>query len=133
MAWTVTPWRPGAGRGAEGAHGGGVAAALGGEVAAEAEHVCPAAQSDPAVYGAQVPAGPDEPDGVPVRVGVGLDVSRGDSSGADASDLGDLRGVLGQVASDVLLGQRLAGQASACDLDVDLRAPVQLPAGELVG
>ena len=59
--------------GAQQAEGDRVAAGLGEEVAAEAEHVRPAAQPPPVGGAAEAPAGVDEPFGV-VAVGVGVDV-----------------------------------------------------------
>ena len=83
---------PAAAGGAEGLVGGGVAAALGGEVAAEAEHVRPAAQPAEGLpeavalggveqvrgWGAEGPGVGDEPAGVGVGVGGVVDRVDGD-------------------------------------------------------
>src|SRR5205823_2425905 len=60
----------------------GVAAGFGQEVAAEAEHVRPAAQAEVAGFGADAPAGGDEPFGV-CAVGAGVQVEgvAGDAGG----------------------------------------------------
>ena len=77
-----------------------VGAGFGEEVAAEAEHVCPAAQAAPVVC-AECPAGVDEPFGVgAVGVGVQVDGVGGEPPGGVAGGLGGFGGVLGQVAGD---------------------------------
>ena len=106
----------------------GVAAGFGQEVAAEAEHVRPAAQAGVAGFGAEGPAGVDEPFGVSaVRVGVQVEVVRGDAGGGVAGDLGALGGVLGQVAGDGQVGY-VAGASQSDDADVGLGAPCDGPA-----
>ena len=93
---------------AEGGEGDGVATALGQEVAAEAEHVSPAAQgcegdlaAHPAVGVADVPAGIDETLGVGAGgVGVEVEAVGGDVGGQVAASLGAFGGVLGEVAGD---------------------------------
>ena len=78
----------------------GVAAGFGEEVAAEAEHVRPAAQPGVVRVLAERPAGVDEPFGVgAVRVGVQVDGFGGDAGGGVAGDLGAFGGVLGEVAA----------------------------------
>ena len=68
-------------------------------MAAEAEHVRPAPQADIARFGAEGPAGGDEPFGMGT-VGAGVQVDRvgGDAGGGVAGDLSALGGVLSQVA-----------------------------------
>ena len=65
---------------AQRAQGGGVAAAFGGEVAAVAEHVRPAAQRAEVGGGvaAELPGGADQPAPVTARVAVERHVSSGD-------------------------------------------------------
>jgi len=92
--------------GAQGAHGGGVAAAFGGEVAAVAEHVCPAAEG-PAVLmrvSANPQAGSDEPSLMAALVGPDLHVAGCDLAGRDSGWLGALGGVLGQARRNGYVG-----------------------------
>ena len=83
----------------------GVAAGFGQEVAAEAEHVRPAAQAGVVRVGADRPAGVDEPFGVGA-VGVGVQVDRlgGDAGGGVPGGFGALGGVFGEVAGDGQVG-----------------------------
>ena len=71
-AWVLAAFPVAAG-GTEGAHGGGVAAAPGGKVAAVAEHVRPAPESFKVLMGvaAEFETGSDQPSLVGARVGVG--------------------------------------------------------------
>ena len=89
---------------AEGAEGGGVAAGLGGEVAAEAEHVGPGAQAEvfEVLAGAEGPGGADEPAGVVGDVELAAEFGeRLDAAGRGCrSRLGALGGVLGDVGGD---------------------------------
>src|SRR5262249_38429242 len=82
----VPPGRP------ESAHGGGVAAALGGEVAAVAEHVRPAAQRLKVLVrvAAELKAGSDQPSLVAARGGVDVGVVGGDPPGQGTDGLGGL-------------------------------------------
>jgi hypothetical protein len=84
------------------AHRGRVAAALGGEVAAVAEHVWPAIQRAEVlvrvVPGLQ--AGGDQPSVVRALAGVQVSVLAGDLPGRQASGLGGLGRVLGKVGGD---------------------------------
>ncbi len=97
----------------------GVAAGFGQEVAAEAEHVGPAAQAGVARVSAEGPAGVDEPFGVgAVRAGVQVEGVSGDAGGGVAGDLGALGGVFGEVAGDGQVGDG-AGAAQGDDADVD--------------
>src|SRR5712691_3148788 len=93
------PAPPGGACRAQGAQGGGVAAALGGEVAAEAEHVCPSAQGLEIVVGvvAEPPGGGNEPALMCGRPAVDGEGGGGDPGSARADGLGGFGGVLGQV------------------------------------
>ena len=100
---------------AEGGEGDGVAAGFGEEVAAEAEHVRPAAQgcvgdlaAHAAVGVADVPAGIDETLGVGSGgVGVEVEAGGGDAGGDVAAGFGAFGGVLGEVAGDSRAGDRV--------------------------
>ena len=74
----------------QGAQGGGVAAAFGGEVAAVAEHVGPAAERLEVWGGvaAEVPGGADQPALMTARVAVEGQVISGDPAGDGADRLG---------------------------------------------
>src|SRR5690606_6073992 len=75
-----------------------VVAGFGEEVAAEAEHVCPAAKGLPVGVGAEGPAGVYQAFGVAaVGVGVQVDDLGGEPAGDVPGGLGALGGVLGQV------------------------------------
>ena len=120
---------------AEGGEGDGVAAGFGEEVAAEAEHVRPAAQgavggfaAHPALGVADVPAGVDEPFGVGSgRVRVQAEGVGGDAGGGVAGGLGAFGGVLGEVAGDGQAGH--GGGAPVGDgADVEFVAPGDEPA-----
>ena len=117
--------------------GGGVAAALGGEVAAEAEHVRPAAEPAEGVESVFVLLGVeergwaegqgvgDEPAEVGVGVGVVVGGLDGDPPGEEAGGLGGLGGVLGQVGGDGLGDLACRGRGGRA---VErLRAPVNGP------
>ena len=80
----------------EGAQGGGVAAAFGGEVAAVAEHVRPAPERGEVgmIVAAEPPCGVDQPALMATRAGVESQVSRGDPDRDGANGLGRLGGVL---------------------------------------
>jgi 8-oxo-dGTP pyrophosphatase MutT (NUDIX family) len=90
---------PVAAGGAERAHSGGLAAGLGGEVAAVAKHVGPAAQGLEVLVRVvpELETGGDQPPLVSARVRVGTGVVGGDPAGRDADRLGGLGGVLSQV------------------------------------
>src|SRR6185437_4414887 len=109
----------------------GVAAGFGEEVAAEAEHVGPAAQADVAGVLADPPAGVDETLGVGAA-GVGVQVDRvgGDAGGGVTGGLGSLGGVFGEVARDGQVGEG-AGAVQGDGSDVDLGAPGDGPARRL--
>src|SRR6185437_2038552 len=111
----------------------GVAAGFGEEVAAEAEHVGPAAQADIAGVLAGPPAGVDEPFGVGAA-GAGVQVDRlgGDAGGGVPGGFGALGGVLGEVAGDGQISDG-AGAGQGDDADVDLGAPADPPAAGLSG
>ena len=108
--------------------GDGVVAALGEEVAAEAEHVGPAPQ--PVPLGSARPRiqhGFDEPLGVgAVRVGVDVDGVAGEPAGGVAGRFGGFGGVLGQVAGDHAVGDGAVG-AEVDGADVELGAPRDEP------
>jgi hypothetical protein len=116
----------------QGAHGGGVAAALGRPVTTEPEHVRPRPQPEPLDLGAatQRPGRPNELSHMrrqPVEalqvVGITEPLVE---AGAEA--LGALGGVLGDVAGH-LLGAQLPGLVVAGDVaDVELLAPAGEPA-----
>jgi hypothetical protein len=112
--------------GAQRAEGDRVGAALGGEVAAEAEHVCPGRQSQVGELGepAEAQAFGDVaagvvPDGQLVQAVGGRDMAV-ESAGA----LGGLRGVLGDVTGDLGVGQ-FPGRRDRPD--VELAAPREGP------
>ncbi len=112
---------------AEGAQGGGVAAGLGGEVAPEAEHVCPGAEAEVGEVGAgaEVPAGADEAAGVVGEVGVGEFGQEPDAVVEGAGrGLGALGGVLGDVAGHGAVGEFGAARevGGADDAYVELAA-----------
>lgn len=89
---------------AEGAEGGGVAAGLGGEVAAEAKHVSPGPQPPVRVGAVQVAACGDESAGV-VRDLVAVEFGEfADAAVEGAGVLGGFGGVLGDVGGDGLFG-----------------------------
>ena len=118
---------------AEVAEGDGVAAGFGEEVAAEAEHVGPAAQAGVVGVAADLPAGVDEPFGVGAgRVGVQVDRVGGQAGGGVAGSLGAFGGVLGQVAGDGQVGDG-ARAAQGDDPDVGFGAPADEPAARLGG
>src|SRR6266545_1378118 len=121
--------------GAKCAEGGGVAAALGGDVTAEAEHVRPLAKSGVRVFevraeqagrAAEVPARADEATDVRAVFRPGAGGSFGESAGVDAGVLGALGHVFGDVPGDMLLAELDAGEPSADD------AYVGVPAGATV-
>src|SRR6266536_2125088 len=111
----------------------GVAARFGEEVAAEAEHVGPAAQADIAGVLADPPAGVDEPFRVSAA-GAGVQVDRlgGDAGGGVPGGFGALGGVLGKVAGDRQVGDSTSA-SQGDDAEVDLGAPGDGPAGRLGG
>jgi hypothetical protein len=118
-----SPAAVGAALAADGAEGGRVAAALGGEVPAEAEHVQPLADAGVGVKLAEVPAGPQQPgdvraDAVAGQCGAGLPAV------AEAEVLGGLGGGLGAVGGGPLGGQLAAGVA-VDRLHIDLVAEPQ--------
>ena len=118
--------------GAQGSKGGGVAAALGGEVAAVAEHVRPSAQG-PEVFVrvvAEVPGGPDEPALMAERAAVDAQVLRGDADAEGTDSLGRLGGVFSQVRRY----RCVVDLPSGGDVDyarVDLAAPGDVPASRV--
>lgn len=88
----------------QGAEGGGVAAGLGGEVAAEAKHVSPGPQPPVRVGAVQVAACGDESAGV-VRDLVAVEFGEfADAAVEGAGVLGGFGGVLGDVGGDGLFG-----------------------------
>ena len=111
----------------------GVAAGFGEEVAAEAEHVGPAAQAGVVGVAAEPPAGGDEPFGVGARgVGVQVDGVGGEAGGGVAGGFGAFGGVFGEVAGDGQVGDG-AGAAQGDDADVELVAPADEPAAGWAG
>ncbi len=131
---------------AQDAEGDGVPAGLGEEVAAEAEHVGPFAQSpvralvlfaesEAGDVAAEAPAGVDQSfDVAAVGVRVEIDGLTGQPGGDVAGGFGGFGGVLGEVAGDHLVGDGpIAGDADGPD--VELLAPGDVPAGrvEVVG
>ena len=93
--------------GAERAEGGGVGAALGREVAAEAEHVRPLPEAQVFELGelAKGEAGGDEAAGVVGDGEVGQAVGAGEAAVEGAGALGGLGGVLGDVGGDLGVGE----------------------------
>src|SRR5690606_24304741 len=116
---------------AEFAEGGGVAAGLGGEVAAEAEHVGPVAEFAVGVEGVEVEACGDEPGRVLGDVEQDEGFLVADAAVHGAGGLGCFGGVLGDVGGDRLLGDVLAVAEGADRAYVELGAPSQGP-GRLV-
>ena len=118
---------------AEVAEADGVAAGFGEEVAAEAEHVGPAAQAGVVGVVAEAPAGGDEPFGVGAfGVGVQVDGVGGEAGGGVPGGLGAFGGVFGEVAGDGQVGDG-AGAAHGDDPDVGFGAPGDEPAAGLGG
>jgi hypothetical protein len=117
---------PGGAGAAQRAHGGGVAAALGGPVATEAEHVRPRAQPQPCQgrVGAERPAGAEHRGDVRGQLPLGaVELAGADTAverGPEA--FGALGGVLGDVPGD-LLGGGLPGAGPADGAHVELAAP----------
>ena len=93
--------------GAQRAEGGGVVAALGGEVAAEAEHVRPRGQPEVFESGefTEAKAGADEAAGVLADGQLGELIGRDNAMVEGAGALGGLGGVLGHVGGDPGIGQ----------------------------
>lgn len=92
--------------GAECAEGGGVAAALGGEVAAKAEHVCPGGQAEVVEFGqlAEAEAFADEAAGVVANREVGEPVGVGDAAVEGAGAFGGFRAQLESRSSGGMSG-----------------------------
>src|SRR5215469_6945104 len=112
---------------AQGAEGDGVVAAFGEEVAAESEHVGPAAQPGVAGVVAELPAGVHEPFGVAaVRAGVQVDGVVGEAGGGVAGGFGGFGGVFGEVSGDHGVGDRVAA-AQGDHAHVHLCAPADEP------
>jgi hypothetical protein len=115
--------------------GNGVAAGFGEEVAAEAEHVRPAAEgavgglaAHAAVRAADGPAGVDEPFGVGAGwVGVEIEGVGGDVCGGVAGGLGAFGGVLGEVRGGGQPGDR-TGSVVGKGADIELVTPGDEPA-----
>ena len=119
---------PVASGGTQCAHGGRVAAAFGGEVAAVAEHVRPAPQGTVVLVGvsADLKAGADEASLVGALVGPDAGVLGGDAAGRDAGGLGALGRVLGQVGRDGDVGD-LSVAGDGDDAGIDLGSPADVP------
>src|SRR5262249_27879638 len=125
--WVLAATVVGAG-GAESFECGGVVEGFGGEVAAVAEHVGPAAERFEAGGGvaAEVPGGADQPALVAARVAVVAEVINGDTASHGSDRLGGLGGVLGQVGRDGNVGG-LSGSGDPDCSDVELGAPADFP------
>ena len=120
--------------GPQDAHGGGVSAGLGGEMAAIAEHVRPAAQRPEVLVrmGAEAQARGDQPPLVGARIGVDGRVVGCDTPRQDTHRFGALGGVLGQIGGDLAVGN-LAVASEPDDARVDLGTPGDVPASGLRG
>ena len=118
--------------GTEGAEGDRVGAALGGEVAAEAEHVRPGGQPQVGELGelAEPEAFGDVTAGVVADGQLVQAVGGRDAAVEGAGALGGLRGVLGDIAGDRGVGQ-FPGRRDR--LDVELAAPGEGPGGDAQG
>jgi hypothetical protein len=94
------------------AEGGGVGAALGGEVATEAEHVCPGGQAQVCEFGplAEADAFGDVTPGVIADGQVRKPVGWSDAPVEGACAFGGFGGVFGNVGGDLAIGQFPAGR-----------------------
>ena len=118
--------------GAECAEGGGVGAAFGGEVAAEAEHVGPCGQVQVFEFGelGQAQAFGDVAAGVVANGQQSELVGWGDAAVEGAGAFGGLGGVLGDVRGDLGVGEVPGGGDRA---GVEFAAPGQSPGGQSAG
>jgi hypothetical protein len=118
--------------GAQGAEGDGVGAALGREVAAEAEHVRPGREPQPfqARELAEAEAFGDEAAGVVPDGKVGQLVGGGDAAVGGAGAFGGFGGVLGDLGGDSAIGQFSGGGDRA---GVEFTSPGQGPGREARG